>query len=65
MFCPKCGTKNIDEAKFCGACGTPLSVNAGVSASQAVSAQPANKVGDKKKLPLIIGGAAAASSRLC
>lgn len=59
MFCPKCGTKNIDEAKFCGACGTPLSVNAGVSASQAVSAQPANKVGDKKKLPLIIGGAAA------
>lgn len=59
MFCPKCGTKNIDEAKFCGACGTPLSVNAGVSASQAVSVQPANKVGDKKKLPLIIGGAAA------
>ena len=59
MFCPKCGTKNIDEAKFCGACGTPLSVNAGVSASQAVSAQPANKVGDKKKLPLIIGGAVA------
>lgn len=24
MFCPKCGTKNIDEAKFCVACGNPL-----------------------------------------
>lgn len=58
MFCPKCGTKNIDEAKFCGACGTPLSVNAGVPAPQAVSAQTAGKAGGKKKLPLIIGGAA-------
>lgn len=59
MFCPKCGTKNIDEAKFCGACGTPLSMNASAPAPQTVSAQPANKVGDKKKSPLIIGGAAA------
>lgn len=24
MFCPKCGTKNVDEAKFCVACGNPL-----------------------------------------
>lgn len=24
MFCPKCGTKNIDEARFCVACGNPL-----------------------------------------
>lgn len=24
MFCPKCGTKNVDEAKFCCACGNPF-----------------------------------------
>ncbi len=24
MFCPKCGTKNVDGAKFCAACGAPL-----------------------------------------
>lgn len=24
MFCPRCGTKNIDEARFCVACGNPL-----------------------------------------
>lgn len=26
MFCPKCGAKNVDEAKFCVACGNPLPV---------------------------------------
>ncbi len=24
MFCPKCGTKNADEAKFCVECGATL-----------------------------------------
>lgn len=24
MFCPKCGAKNEDGAKFCGACGAPI-----------------------------------------
>ena len=24
MFCPKCGTKNIDDAKFCVACGSQI-----------------------------------------
>lgn len=79
MFCPKCGTKNVDEAKFCVACGnpfpaasvTPPSVKTdnpavasdmvpGVApAPQAVSAQPGSKASGKKRLPLIIGGAAA------
>lgn len=26
MFCPKCGGKNSDEAKFCTTCGNPLPV---------------------------------------
>lgn len=78
MFCPKCGTKNVDEAKFCCACGNPFptasvtppgetgnpavasSETTGVApAPRAVNAQPANKAGSQKKLPLIIGGAAA------
>lgn len=78
MFCPKCGTKNVDEAKFCCACGNPFPTasvtpsdetgNPAVASSEApgvapapraVNAQPANKAGSQKKLPLIIGGAAA------
>ena len=27
MFCPKCGTKNEDDARFCAACGAPLEDN--------------------------------------
>lgn len=26
MFCPKCGTENPDNAKFCGSCGSAMSV---------------------------------------
>lgn len=26
MFCPKCGTNNSQEAKFCASCGTQLSL---------------------------------------
>lgn len=69
MFCPKCGTKNIDEAKFCGACGTPLDANAGMPAPRAANAfapapqvarvQPSAAPGGKNALPLLIAGAAA------
>ena len=69
MFCPKCGTKNIDEARFCGACGTPLDANAGMPAPRAASAyapapqvarvQPSAATGGKGALPLLIAGAAA------
>ena len=69
MFCPKCGTKNIDEARFCGACGTPLDANAGIPAPRAANAyapapqvarvQPSAAPGGKNALPLLIAGAAA------
>lgn len=80
MFCPKCGTKNVDEARFCVACGNPLPAvsvtpspsgeigNPAIASDmapgvapmpQAAKVQSANIAGSKKKLPLIIGGAAA------
>ena len=69
MFCPKCGTRNIDEARFCGACGTPLDANAGMPAPQTANAfapapqvarvQPSAAPGGKNVLPLLIAGAAA------
>lgn len=69
MFCPKCGTKNIDEARFCGACGTPLDANAGMPAPRAANAyapapqvarvQPSAAPGGKSALPLLIVGTAA------
>ncbi len=79
MFCPKCGTKNVDEAKFCCACGNPFPTASVTPPSdetgnpvvapdmapgvapmpQAAKVQSTNVAGSKKKLPLIIGGAAA------
>lgn len=29
MFCPNCGTKNDDSARFCGSCGRPFGAPAG------------------------------------
>jgi uncharacterized membrane protein YvbJ len=26
MYCPKCGAENPDEAKFCGSCGSDMTV---------------------------------------
>lgn len=31
MFCPNCGAKNEDQAKFCGKCGHPLSADPSVA----------------------------------
>ncbi|MDO5403089.1 MAG: zinc-ribbon domain-containing protein [Eubacteriales bacterium] len=43
MFCPNCGTKNEDDAAFCGNCGTPLTQNT-VQETQDIQtgAQPEN-----------------------
>lgn len=30
MYCPQCGAKNVESAKFCYACGTPLAPSAPV-----------------------------------
>lgn len=41
MFCPKCGAKNPDGAKFCGACGEPFrSASAPAPAAAPTAAAP-------------------------
>lgn len=41
MFCPKCGTKNPDDGKFCRSCGTDL-----VGVGEVLSGKLAAKSGD-------------------
>lgn len=65
MFCPNCGVRNPDEAKFCFGCGKPLPAQGGttpepVTTSGAPGAKPAGKLGNKTPKPAIIGGIVAA-----
>jgi len=46
MFCPNCGTKNDDSARFCGSCGRPL------PARPAQGATPAEPVAPPPPKPL-------------
>jgi hypothetical protein len=41
MFCPKCGAQNADDAKFCRACGTDISL-----VPQAVTGQLAQRLSE-------------------
>jgi RsiW-degrading membrane proteinase PrsW (M82 family) len=44
MFCPRCGTENLPEHKFCKSCGTPTTQSAGSAADSATgpAVAPAN-----------------------
>lgn len=44
MFCPKCGTKNLDTGKFCRKCGTDIG-----TVSEALSGKSFSSDGKKKK----------------
>ena len=68
MFCPKCGTKNEDTAKFCAACGAPLrsgqptAANASASVTQAGPRSQANLKNAttfiaRHRIPLVAGAA--------
>ena len=40
MFCRKCGSENLDGAKFCRKCGATLSVDRGTHIDNAVNTIP-------------------------
>ena len=44
MFCPKCGTKNVDGAKFCQKCGQPLTQSSATGTQPIPNANPATQV---------------------
>lgn len=66
MFCPACGTKNPDDARFCASCGKPLpqggtadySVSAGTPNAMPMGA--VQKRGHKPPMSVIVGGIVAA-----
>lgn len=67
MFCPACGTKNPDDARFCASCGKPLPQGGGTAdnsvSAGAPSAMPmgvVQKRGHKPPMPVIVGGIVAA-----
>ena len=65
MFCPNCGVRNPDEAKFCFGCGKPLPAQGGATPEPvAASGTPGSKLAGKPKnkvpKPAVIGGIVAA-----
>lgn len=51
MFCPKCGTKNPDNGKFCRKCGTDLeTVSDAITGKLSISNKYNEKNGKKEKV---------------
>lgn len=44
MFCPNCGTSNIDDATFCSNCGNPMSRTSGTALPQHLLAGRATRL---------------------
>jgi hypothetical protein len=61
MFCPNCGTKNDNAARFCGSCGTSLAPAAAARATS--GAPPASAVsGAAEAVANVVSGAAGAAA---
>src|ERR1051325_10341249 len=46
MFCPKCGTQNADDAKYCRSCGTDISL-----VPDAITGHLAERLAEKNETP--------------
>ena len=53
MFCPSCGEKNPDGAKFCAKCGASLAPAAGSTAAPAQQAAPAAAPTPCRHVPIV------------
>ena len=73
MFCPKCGAKNDDTAKFCNACGAPLQSNvpaanngndssAQSTPSSTENIESSTSFISKRRIKLIVGAAVIATA---
>ena len=51
MFCPKCGTKNPDDAKFCRKCGEDLEIVSLAVAGELAGVNEMDPYGSKRKKP--------------
>ena len=45
MFCTQCGKENLNDAKFCGGCGTTINSNIAIPASNAINSESTNTDG--------------------
>jgi hypothetical protein len=52
MFCPKCGTQNPEEGKFCRSCGTDLG-----NVSKALTTPRSGQLVDRRGRPIHLEGA--------
>lgn len=47
MFCPKCGAKNPDGARFCSSCGANLNIRQAQQVSDPTYRTPTTVIGDR------------------
>jgi len=57
VYCPRCGTKNEDEARFCVQCGAPLYEEASTEKTQEVCFGPREREHVEECFGLPYGGA--------
>jgi len=50
-FCPKCGRQQIDDARYCGGCGTEFAADAAAAAETPLADEPAGEFPQTMEVP--------------